>query len=120
MITLNIGLNNTGHLSQAQAVKTAFHMIGGSNIAEYKVLGSEHDANGSAMVSEPVMVVDLFCDIVPSLIARIAVALNQDCIAYYNSDEEIGLLIGPRPYDRFEPRYFVMMDGLPLDGELNR
>lgn len=115
---LNIGLNNTGHLTTNQAVKIAFHMIGGINIREFKVLGSEHDQGGAGKVAEPAMIVELFSDIAPGLVSRIATALNQDCIAYYNSDEEIGLLIGPKPYDRFEPRYFILMDGLPLDGEL--
>lgn len=117
-IILNIGLKNTGHLSQAQAVKTAFHMIGGIHIREYKVFGAEHDAGGAGKVVEPTMVVELFSDIAPGLLARVSVALNQDCVAYYNEDEEVGLLIGPNPYDRFQPRYFVLMDGLPLDGDL--
>lgn len=117
-VTLNIGLSNTGHLSINQAIRIAFHMIGGINIAKHKVIGVEHDHGGAGLAKEPTMIVELFNDIAPGLVNRIAIALNQDCIAYYNADEDVGLLIGPRPYDRFQPRYFLLMDGLPLDGEL--
>lgn len=109
MAILNIGLNNTGHLSQNQAVNIAFHMIGGMNIREHAVVPSFHNDK-----IEPTMVIETFCDIVPELVYRISVALNQDCIAYYNTDEEFGLLIGPKPYATFVPHYFKRCDGTAL------
>lgn len=107
MPMLNIGLNNTGHLTADQARKIAFTMIGGSNIREHAVVEAE----------EPTFVVDLFCDnIHPGLVYRIAVALNQQAIAYYNEADDFGLLIGPRAeeWGHFDPTRFVLCDGTAL------
>lgn len=109
MALLNIGLNNTGHLTQQQARNIAFHMIGGMNIREHAVAPSFHNDK-----VEPTMVVETFCDITPEMVYRVAVALNQDCIAYYNTAENFGLLIGPKPYAAFVPHYFLALDGKPL------
>lgn len=111
MAILNIGLNNTGHLSQQQARNIAFHMIGGAHIREHALIEAEHE---NADGAEPTMVIETFCDITPELVYRIAVALNQDCIAYYSPAEDFGLLIGPRPYEKFEPKFFVTCDGKNL------
>lgn len=111
MALLNIGLNNIGHLTQKQAVNIAFHMIGGMNIREHGVVNGAHPA---APDDEPTMVVDTFTDVTPEMAYRIAVALNQDCVAYYNEAEDFGLLIGPKPYAAFVPHYFHLMDGTTL------
>lgn len=113
MAILNIGLNNTGHLTEHQARNIAFHMIGGGNIREHAVVDASH-INEAAVDKEPTMVVETFCDIAPELMHRIAVALNQDCIAYYSPAEDFGLLIGPKPYASFQPRFFYGLDGNPL------
>ena len=111
MAILNIGLNNTGHLNQQQARNIAFHMIGGAQIREHATIHVAHDnANGP----EATMVVETFHDPTPELIYRVAVALNQDCIAYYSPSEDFGLLIGPRPYEKFDPKFFVTCDGKNL------
>ena len=111
MAILNIGLNNTGHLTQKQASNIAFHMIGGGNIREHALVEAEHE---NADGAEATMVVETFCDITPELVYRIAVALNQECIAYYSPADDFGLLIGPRPYEKFDPKFFVTCDGKSL------
>lgn len=109
-VTLNIGLNNIPHMSQKSAVNAALHMIGNSLVREHKLVDVSHPG---AVNSEMTLVVDLYVDLTPSQINRIAEVLNQDCIAYLNDsgDQDIGLLIGPRPYDRFEKQYFRLIDG---------
>lgn len=111
MAILNIGLNNTGHLTQQQARNIAFHMIGGMNIREHALVEAEHE---NADGAETTMVIETFCDITPEMVYRVAVALNQDCVAYYNTAENFGLLIGPKPYEAFIPHYFKLCDGTAL------
>ena len=109
-ITLNIGMDNIpGHLSRKRAQMIAFHMIGGSNIREHKML--------EMLVDEPTYVVELFVDIEPSKVYRLALALGQQAVAYYNddTDEPFGLLIGPEAdqWDggQFNASKFLLIDG---------
>lgn len=109
-VTLNIGLNNIPHMSQKSAVNAALHLIGNSLVREWKLVDVSHPG---AVNSEMTLVVDLYVDLTPSQINRVAEVLNQDCIAYLNDsgDVDIGLLIGPRPYDKFDHRFFRLIDG---------
>lgn len=110
-ITLNIGLNNTRHSTQRSAVQTALVLIGETLVRDWKVYDVEHPNDPAG--SEDTLVVDLYVDIEPSRVMRVAEVLSQDCIAYLNDsgEHDIGLLIGPRPYDRFDHRYFRLIDG---------
>jgi hypothetical protein len=49
-------------------------------------------------------------------INQIANALGQDCIAVYDTDTDVGQLIGPRAaaWGDFNPEFFLMLDGAPL------
>lgn len=109
-ITLNIGLNNNRHSTQRSAIQTALVLIGETNVRDWKVVDVAHD---NAVDREDTLVVDLYVDIEPGRMMIVANALGQDCIAYLNDsgEHDIGLLIGPRPYDKFEHRFFRLIDG---------
>lgn len=107
-IMLNIGLANTGHLSQKAAVSTALALLG-SHAGPSKVVQSD---------TEPTLVVETYGDPSPTTVYRVAVALDQDCVAYYSVGDDLGLLIGPRPdsWAPFDKTLFRDLDGRPLAG----
>ena len=106
---INIGLDNLGHLSQKTACSIALDIIGRVHIKDWCVYGA-----GLNPDKEDTLVIELYNDVGPGLLHRVAIALNQDCVAYYNAEEDFGLLIGPRAADwgRFDINLFQKM-GVP-------
>lgn len=115
-VTLNIGLNNTPHMSQKSAINAALHLIGNVLVRDWKVVDVAHD---KTIDREDTLVVDLYTDIEPSRVMRVAEVLGQDCIAYLNDSGEydIGLLIGPRAseWGAFKHEHFRLIDGTAPD-----
>lgn len=118
-ITLNIGLNNTAHMSQKSAVNAALHLIGNALVRDWKVYDVEHPHDPAG--SEDTLVIDLYADVTPSQVYRVAEVLAQDCIAYLNDsgEQDIGLLIGPRAseWGPFKHEYFRLIDGTAPEPE---
>lgn len=114
-VTLNIGLDNTPYMSQRSAINLALRIIGPPLVREWKLVDVAHE---NAVDKEDTLVVDLYTDITPSTVYAVAEALRQDCVAYLNDsgEQDIGLLIGPRPYPQFKHEFFRLIDGRAPDG----
>ena len=106
MIYLNIGLE--GAPAEQATISIIRAMLGGMNVKSIEKQPS---------ATEDTLVVELYADIPPGLIHRLATTLSQEAIAYWNDDVEQGLLIGPKcaGWGAFDPRAFVMSGGHRLN-----
>ena len=107
---VNIGLNIKGGDNSPEAIdKRAAEISGlldGVSRGESRYIGPD-----GAEVVEPVLVawLDLPEGAALAVFYALAEVMGQDCVAAWNEDIEVGLLIGPKAaeWGAFNPNYFI-------------
>jgi len=102
MIILNIGLDNNPH-----TIPGILLML--DNLKAYKTSSQLYQKDDGEMVRERTLVVYLDHPVAEHRLFHVANACGQDCIAQYDTHNQVGELIGPRcaPYGEFNLDYFI-------------
>ena len=106
--TLNIGLDGCTIRNSMPLLRTVIR----------SVLGAPRFAGMVRAPATPdreeTLIVALYADVEPSRLYSLAVTLGQEAIAYYDSEHEYGLLIGPKAdkWGAFDIAKFVTTDNM--------
>lgn len=114
---LNIGLDVAGTRALHEKVAIEIVKANGFLVHQHAVHESDTEATLVAVVSlDPLLQAQGAPGIRPSL-HRIAIDLQQDCIAVHVplvGDGLVGALVGPTPWGAFDPGLFLLMNGSRL------
>ena len=105
----NIGLDINGTRSLQADVVLQILAANGFTYGKHAVHQSD---------SEATLVVELvgipFGPAPGAALHQTSVDLQQDCVAVYSPKTQRGALLGPKPWGKFNPEYFLQLDGSRL------